>query len=395
MTFLIRNRVFKDETLESYFIRLAHSNGFEKINLFLSSLNAFFIEYDIKLKGILPTALSRLNLYKAHNSSAYRVRAIKLLEEFCDLQPSSLLRVSVLRTNKHFGSYAALARSNVLFPNIMLREKVIPVCPECLQEKSYIRFIWHLKPIQHCPKHHVKLIFNCPECGNDINYIQNENVELCSCGFDFRQIKPPNKIEESMSASLFESPENAEHLSLEFGKYLWFSKRSGVELDDECFLLKFNRYFSNWPDNYLSYLKTQESNAIEKQTSRFNQISVNDIWRDQLRNVKLSSTDKVNNLVLEQLTNYFIDLVRRYPKCEHANVADTLINQVDSALLLRTSVEQVFRLLEDGYLRVKFGVPTEAIYKPHIPIFYLREVIELVQAQGANTTMSNHIISAW
>ncbi|RLV60490.1 hypothetical protein D5018_06775 [Parashewanella curva] len=395
MKFLKRIKLFPDEALESYFIRCAHSNGFQKISLFLQSLSAFISLRDKELKGALSASLSRLNLHKAHNSSAYRVRAIKLLEEFCDLQPSCLLRVAVLRTNRHFGSYVALARSNVLFPNIMLREHVIPVCPLCLQERNYIRFIWHLKPIQRCPKHQVKLIFNCPECGNDINYIQSENIELCSCGYDFRQIKPSEKTEESMSASLFESSENADKLSLEFGKYLWFSKHSGVELDDDYFLPKFNRYFSNWPDNYLSYLKTQESKAIEKQTSRFNQISVNDIWCEQLQNTRLVTTNRVNNLVLDQLANYFIDLVNRYPKCQHANIADTLINQVDSALLLRTSVEQVFRLLEDGYLKVKFGVPTEAIYKPHIPIFYLREVIELTQAQGSNTSMFEHMISAW
>lgn len=60
----------------------------------------------------------------------------------------------------------------------------IPVCPHCLAEEAYIKQSWHLKWVNVCTKHNCSLISKCPECSSLINYIENESITHCSCGFE-------------------------------------------------------------------------------------------------------------------------------------------------------------------------------------------------------------------
>ncbi|MBM7070678.1 TniQ family protein [Shewanella sp. 202IG2-18] len=394
MKFLIRTNIFEDETLESYLLRLANANGFTKFSLFQNSLKELFSREISKrrLSGALPPSLSRVNLYKAKNSSVFRVRALKLIEQLANIEKRSLLDISILRTNLRFGASRTLSRNGVLFPKLILRDDscTIPVCPECLKQSSCIRFDWHLKTVSYCHLHQVDLIHHCPQCDAELNYIKNELIDSCTCGFRLADASV-NKNETAVAV------ENESESLADFGKCLWFSKHKGVALDAHDFILKLGSYFKAWPQNYLSELQGFERKAQIIQSQPFNKIAVNDIWKEQLSIAKCASPVRYKNAVINVIADYFIELVDRYPASEnqHANIADSLLTLIEASLLMRTTTEQVYLLVEQGYLDIAVNIKTEQYLESHIPVFFLRQVVELMQSQGVRGHDFNRLTTVW
>ena len=380
----------KNETLESYLLRLANANGFVKFSLFQNSIKELLSREVSKrrLVGALPSTLAKINLFKAKNSSIFRVRAIKLIEQFACLEQGSLLDISILRTNLWFGASRALSRNGVLFPKAVLRDDSfsIPVCPECLKQLPYIRFDWHLKTVSHCYLHKVELMHNCPQCGVELNYIKNELIDSCICGFKL------SSVEKSKSSKdlLLESES-----MVDYGKYFWFSKYKDIAFEAPNFLLKLSYFFEEWPKNYLSKLDLFERTALKVQAQPFNKVAVNEIWKEQLSLAKYASPIRYKNFIIDVLTDYFIELVERYPISKHANLADSLLTLFEAALFLRTTTEQVFLLVEQGYLDLAVNLKSENYLEPYLPVFYLRQVVELIQAQGINSNGFNRMTTAW
>ncbi len=401
MKLLIRLRLLDNESIESYLLRLALANGFAKYSEFSSSIKIKLKEQvdSSRLEGAFPSSLVKLNLYKAGRTSAFRVRAIKLTEEIAGLQQATLLTTAILRTNLKFGTHQALSTKNILFPRMFLREveSGIPVCPICLKDNPCIRQNWHFKPYISCHIHNVKLLTHCPECKDKINYLHTELIAKCSCGYRLDSYVGVGKPEQTSVPKLAKMLlDKADPKLTNFiGKLFWFSQYKGVELDCESLLSAYNDYFSDWPNKYLSELRTLEESAIEKQVTLFNKISVNDVWPKHISLSKLASPFRHENPILDVITDYFIDLVDRNPRSKCSNIADTLINSLDAATLLRTSSEQVFLLAENGYLDIVPRMTEEQYLQPHIPKFYLRQVVELMEAQGASKSDFNHYTSAW
>ena len=195
------------------------------------------------------------------------------------------------------------------------------------------------------------------------------------------------------------SPSNRREseLTINFGKCFWFSKYKGIELDSPDFLLKLEKYFKEWPNNYLSELEVYEEKALKAQFKPFNKTAVNDIWKEQISLAKCSSPIRHKNSVVDVLTDYFVELVERYPTNEnqHANIADSLLTQIEAATLMRTTAEQVYLLVEQGYLSIAVNIKSEQYLEPYLPVFYLRQVVELIQAQGSHCNDFNQLTTAW
>lgn len=72
------------------------------------------------------------------------------------------------------------------------------VCPLCLAEAPYIRAIWDLWLITHCPIHNGRLIDACPRCGEPIT-VKRPFLLWCACGFRFAEAPLGPKIGPSSS----------------------------------------------------------------------------------------------------------------------------------------------------------------------------------------------------
>lgn len=74
---------------------------------------------------------------------------------------------------------------------IYMHSKRTGVCPECVREHQHISVFNEIKYAHACPIHGKKLLFQCPECGKEINWLRL-GLTRCSCGADWRHLEMPD-----------------------------------------------------------------------------------------------------------------------------------------------------------------------------------------------------------
>lgn len=80
------------------------------------------------------------------------------------------------------------------------------VCPACLEEEGYLRQQWEHAYVTACPKHRIKLVDRCNECGEHLTQ-HRDHVDRCSCGQDLQRLPR----EEATPAQLWLSALIASH----------------------------------------------------------------------------------------------------------------------------------------------------------------------------------------
>ncbi|SCK11645.1 TniQ family protein [Vogesella sp. LIG4] len=80
------------------------------------------------------------------------------------------------------------------------------VCPVCLEEDGYLRQSWEHAYVTACPKHRIKLVDCCNDCGESLTQ-HRDHVDRCSCGQDLQRLPR----EEATPAQLWLSALIASH----------------------------------------------------------------------------------------------------------------------------------------------------------------------------------------
>ena len=65
------------------------------------------------------------------------------------------------------------------------------VCPVCLEEQNYLRQSWEHGYVTACPKHRIKLVDFCNDCGESLSQ-HRDHIDRCQCGHDLRQLPREN-----------------------------------------------------------------------------------------------------------------------------------------------------------------------------------------------------------
>ncbi|WP_076538356.1 TniQ family protein [Shewanella sp. UCD-KL21] len=411
MAFLFspKARSFSDESLESYLLRVVAENFFDSYQQLSLAIREELHELDFEAHGAFPVELKRLNVYHAKHNSHFRMRALGLLESLLDLPPHELQKLALLRSNKRFvGGMSAVHRNGVDIPLSFIRcadedgIESLPICPQCLKEEPYIRQAWHIKPIEVCAKHECELIHHCPDCQQPISYIENESITHCSCGFEFATASSEKADSQAvvLSRSLFDGDALSNNPLLfmgtsvthRFAALLWYLKRHVQNI--ECKLDESVNYFEAWPENFYQELDELLAGAELKLIDLFNRTSLSFIFGELiLQSQCLLPEDKTPHFIDMGLMEYLGKLVESHPKSKKPNVADMLVSVTETAVLLSTSHEQVYRLYQDGVLTAGFKQKIRTRIDPHIGVFYLRQVIEYKTSFGNDK--QGMYLSAW
>ena len=410
MHLLVRPEPFADESLESYFLRLSQENGFERYQIFSGSLKSWLQVTDHEAAGAFPLDLSELNIFHASRSSGLRVRALQLVEKLTDQAPFRLLQLALSHSAISFGKHhKAVHRAGVDIPLSFIRARLISCCPECLRESGHVRQCWHFKPYVACHCHGGRLIDACPACGEPLDYIANESITHCCCGFDLRTaVTLPAQANELLLAGLvcgcsFESSNpllSTEQMTVRFGALLWYQQRylsGNGSLHAGSVLTAAIGYFVAWPDNYWEELQKMVDGALLRQTKLLNHAKFVDVFGSVLEDCRqLPMRNIGQNFILRALLEFLTNIVERHPKSRVANVGDILLSAVDAAALLSTSVEQVFRLQQEGFLPLAIRPASRKALSPHRSAFRLRQVVELRQARmQSHQDDSSTYLPAW
>ncbi|MGI2182634.1 TniQ family protein [Shewanella oncorhynchi] len=410
MAFLFspRARAFIDESLESYLLRIVSENFFDSYQQLSLAIREELHELDFEAHGAFPIELKRLNIYHAKHNSHFRMRALSLLESLLGLPPHELEKIALFRSNRVFmGSSVAVHRNGIDIPLSFIRYaneddvESVPVCPECLKDEPYIRQVWHLKPYTACAKHECALIHHCPECKANLNYIEKESISYCSCGFELSKaaVISAKQSDLMLARSLINGDVtstnpliNETSATHRLAALLWYQKRHGGSNDNS--FSDAIEYFDNWPDNFYQELDKVTQGAELRLIELFNRTAFRFIFGELILHSRcLYPEDKDPHFIYVALMRYLQRLVELHPKSKKPNVADMLVSVAETAVLLSTTQEQVYRLHQDGILTSAFRQKMKQRIDPHAAVFYLRQVIEYKSSFGSDR--QGMYLSAW
>lgn len=405
MYLITPERLYSDESLESFLLRLCECNGFESFQLLSGALWEWLVDNELQAAGALPRQLNQFNLYHAKHSSGFRVRAFELLDSLFNSDVRPLMSQALLRSAVTFSpNLTSVFRAGVHIPRCFIRSSNIPVCPKCLAESPYIRQYWHIQPYQSCHHHGIKMRFHCPSCKVNLNYQESEKIALCECGYDLRKAEVAKSTLEQIAISkLVLEGESEKALSITnwLGSLLWYSRHSQSQLVNNALgepdFSQAIQYFSNWPASFYHELEGVVQNAEMKLLKSFNHTRFNEVFGELLTSVrKLPSRDLRQNFVLKAVIDFLQQLVRDNPKTKEANIADLRLTVVETAALLTTSIEQVYRLYEEGYLQSSRRLEMHCKLSPDDAVFFLRHVMELRLSGMSSDYSSNDVyLSSW
>ncbi len=397
MQLLVRPDPRVDESLESYLLRLAEANFLESYRLLSGAIRDWLLQHDHDAAGSFPLELASVNICHANQSSGLRVRALKLVETLTDMEQLPLLQLALLHSTARFcNGYRAVFRNGVDTPLCFVRREGVPVCPQCLVESPYIRQHWHWSTYQACTAHGCELLHRCPACDQPFDYLRDELLSKCSCGFDLAEasVSPASadklQLSRLVTGDIFDSCNpllQSRSLSIRNGALLWHCLHTGsATVDDITFdsygLAEAIGYFEDWPASLMQELEAAASNADQKLLKDFNKTAFQHIFGDILLTSRwLPVSDLSQNFVLATVIEFLSALVDSHPKSKLANVADLLLTVPEAAAVLSTTHEQIYRLYQEGYLELAFKPQLHQKLAAHKPAFYLRQVVELRQTR--------------
>ncbi|WP_010606799.1 TniQ family protein [Pseudoalteromonas maricaloris] len=380
MQFLSQTTPYPDETIESYLFRLSQDNGYLGFADMADILWDWLVTQDHELEGAFPNELQSVDVYKASQSSNFRVRALRLVAQLAGVEASELFNLCWLHSNTQFGALTAVSRGGLLVPRQLLRKSGIPVCIECLKQDAHIPYLWHLRAYKACHKHNQLLTRICGHCAAEIDYRASEAFLECECGAAIKPAAKANQADLKLANAL---AGNA--VAKLVGLMAWFSQCQSISYDEDEFSELFVSYFSNWPCGFEGELISTAELAKVKQLRPFNHTPFNDVFGSLLKDSKLACAGSQGyNTVQLAIIAFLTKLVEQNPKKKHPNLGDLLLSMLDAAVILGTSAEQVFRLYEEGFLAAVQPPKKNTFLKPSDSVFYLRQVIELQQSFAPN-----------
>lgn len=169
---LFTEEPYSDESFTGYLLRLTELNCFVKLSwlLQLSGLSNV-----LKLKA-LPGVNSKYDLEILSKVIGIDKRNLEPL----------IYKINQEVPNKLNPRYLLFGKS---LPACFIYHKASRLCPTCLLEKNYLRWIWEFAPITVCPFHKCLLMDHCPKCSKPLIWNRG-NVSKCPCGFDLRSTEP-------------------------------------------------------------------------------------------------------------------------------------------------------------------------------------------------------------
>lgn len=411
--FLLRPDPEQDESLESYLIRLSELNHFRVRKLF-PHFAKLLQKQRGKLAGSMPSELSCFNLYHANTSSSKRYWALHLLSDLCCKERLPMLELAVLKTDRRFACHhTALIWKGIEIPRTFFRSENIPVCPQCLKEKPYIPVFWHISLIRACPRHHSSMVFKCPQCGLSVDYIRDERLLSCQCGFDLSMTVSehgdPRLVQQAQQIYGFEpETDKANNLLFRkittetvFGAVLWFmnwADKDGCRSSQvsEELLLRCINFFDDWPAKLFVRLDELAYEGLEYSVQSMRETAFRSIFGSLLRVSRYLPDDRLTTNEILKAVFSFLDRVTFQEGHRYAEISQTLLDSFEACVILGISTRQLARLIEEGMLHPCRQQKDKKPISPEIPLFRLRDVFVLWSV-GFQTRHSNRslYLSRW
>ncbi|MCW3172626.1 TniQ family protein [Shewanella subflava] len=391
--FLQRPKPFNDETLESFFIRVANKNGYRDIHRFLLATKKFLQEINHRMFSTFPTDITLINPCSSKNHSTARTHSLLKLSQLTFNEPSELLGLAINRSSIKFSpDSSALIRGSEVFPRYILRTKQIPCCPLCLSEHGYANYLWHLSGYDYCHKHKIKLIHECP-CGTIYDYRKAGLSGICiDCGKPLALDKSKGDEDKIAIASWLAGndvpPLPSVPASHRWGILYWW--QNITEANDVKSLLLF---WHHWPQSFDAIIDERIQFNLDYAVVERNQLRLKDLLGSLFySSINLPSRDLKSNFILKQLFDY----LEKHLWEDLGLLAELRINALDACLLLNCSIDQIASMVQQKLLTPNCRINNKVPLNVSSYIFNLGDVycLWLSEFQTPECNRS-HYISRW
>lgn len=159
----LRIRPIPSESLAGFLIRLAERNRVPKPQLLARSIGSPF-------STVEATALGRFNLKPMAHATGV------------DLATLASMTYWPIGRGYEVSFLAATVDAS------MISLKHRRACPLCLSQGPFHRAVWDLRLATACPRHKVRLIDRCQECGRHLRW-NTPAITRCICGASIRAMK--------------------------------------------------------------------------------------------------------------------------------------------------------------------------------------------------------------
>ncbi|MDK9755876.1 TniQ family protein [Vibrio sp. D173a] len=378
--FLQRPKPYSDESLESFFIRVANKNGYSDVHRFLEATKRFLQDIDHTGYQTFPTDIEKINPCSAKNSSSARTASFLKLAQLTFNEPPELLGLAINRTNlKYSPSTSAVIRGAEVFPRSLLRTKSIPCCPLCLQENGYASYLWHFEGYDHCHIHDVPLISTC-NCGAEYDYrisgvngicgSCNEPITIHSCGSSGDAISAvENWLVGNESKDLPDLPQ-----SYRWGLVHWWMHLNDNKFDHHSF----RRFFANWPRAFHSMIDDEIEFNLEHAVVSISELRLKDLLgRLFFSSIRLPERNLRHNIILSELLSH---LEKRLWQ-DKGLIANLKMNALEATVLLNCSLDQIASIVAQRILKPNRRTKPNSPLEPTDYLFHFGDIFCLWLAE--------------
>ena len=393
--FLQRPKPYSDESLESFFIRVANKNGYSDVHRFLEATKRFLQDIDLRGYQTFPTDIATINPCSAKNSSSSRTASFMKLGQLTFNEPTELLGLAINRTNlKYSPSTSTVIRGSEVFPRSLLRTKSIPCCPLCLQENGYASYLWHFEGYDHCHIHDVPLNSSC-NCGVEYDYRTSgvhgicgnckEPIATFSSGSSSNAISNvANWLAGNESKNLPDVPR-----SYRWGLVHWWSHINDNEFEHFSFV----QFLSNWPSSFHSMIDSEIEFNLEHAIIGKKELRVKDLLgRIFFSSILLPERNLQHNIILGELLRH----VETNLWDNDGLIANLRMNALEATVFLNCSLDEIASMVEQRILKPNRKTKPNAPLEVNDYLFYFGDIFCLWLAEfQTNEFNRSFYVSRW
>lgn len=378
--FLQRPKPYSDESLESFFIRVANKNGYSDVHRFLEAIKRFLQGIDHHGYQTFPTDITRINPCSANNSSSSRTASLLKLAQLTFNEPPELLGLAINRTNlKYSPATSTVIRGSEVFPRGLLRTKSIPCCPLCLQQNRYASYLWHFRGYDQCHIHDVPLSSAC-SCGSKFDYRESGLKGICgnckepitakSREYSYEAAFPvANWLAGNASKDLPNIPQ-----SYRWGLVHWWMNINDTKFDHFSFI----QFFSNWPSALHSMIDSEIEFNLEHAIVGRSELRLKELLgRIFFSSIRLPERNLQYNIVLGELLKH----LETHLWDNNGLIANLRMNALEATVFLNCSMEEVASMVEQRILKPNHKIKPNAPLEVNDYLFYFGDIFCLWLAE--------------
>ncbi|MGR5432490.1 TniQ family protein [Vibrio owensii] len=378
--FLQRPKPYSDESLESFFIRVANNNGYDDVHRFLVATKRFLEDIDHTGYQTFPTDIAKINPCSAKDSSGARTASLLKLAQLTFNEPTELLGLAINRTNlKYSPSTSAVIRGSEVFPRSLLRTRSIPCCPLCLQENGYASYLWNFEGYDHCHIHDVPLLNSC-RCGAEYDYRVSGLSGMCSSCEAPIAIKSREKsLNATLSVANWLAGNESKDLpdlppSYRWGLVHWWTHISNDPFEH----LSFVQFFSNWPSSFHSMIESEIEFNLEHAIVGKKGLRVKDLFgRIFFSSIRLPERNLKSNIILGELLRH----VETNLWDNGGLLANLRMNALEATVFLNCSLDEIASMVEQRILKPNRKTKPNAPLEVNDYLFYFGDIFCLWLAE--------------